>query len=326
MKLSKKISVCIPVYRTERFLKECLKSVSEQTFKDIEIVVLSDASDGKDDAGLSAKKIVKLFQKTTSFPVRYLENSKILCLVEVRRALVSQAQGEYIFMLDSDDILPPMALESLYKNAVENTADIVQGDCTTVGPDGKTPVKIDFEYHALQGVIKDNDIFNKCFIENEYRPIIAAKLIRTEIYRKAFEQIPFIYAHMAEEVIQYFFIARIAKIYSGIQEPVYLYRQGSGITGRKITTLDEWEKVCSAASIITALYDWADNQKNTRNSPSKEEMTSLQHLAKSYCINNVKQFNWSVAEDIKTAAHKMLCDYWGEDAVKRTEDFLNSGG
>ena len=57
------ISVCIPLYNTEPFLAQCLRSVYTQDFESFEIIVVSDASKGKDEKGRKAKKIVKLAQK-----------------------------------------------------------------------------------------------------------------------------------------------------------------------------------------------------------------------------------------------------------------------
>lgn len=326
----KKISVCIPVCNTEKWLMQCLESVVLQDFGGgIEILVLSDASRGKDENGRSAKKIVKEFSKTIkkrglleSISVRYLENTNNLALIESRRRLVSEAHGDYIFMLDSDDFLPPNALSSLYSEAIKHNADVVQGDCVTLDSEGKNHVESRNEVHPYEGIFEGKAVFEGCFLEGKYRPVIATKLIRHKIYQQAFEQVPFIYAHMAEEVLQYFFIARFSKLYVGIKTPVYFYRQGVGITSKKITEISEWQKVCSAASIITALYDWAENEEKNGNPPSAEEMKSLQRLAKFYCVNNVRQLNEKVVPELHEKAREMLCDYWGEESIKRTEEFI----
>ena len=74
---------------------QCLNSVAKQTFRNFEILVLSDASTGRDEQGRSAKKIVKAFSrslvKNQKIIIRYLENSQNLVLVETRRRLVEAA-------------------------------------------------------------------------------------------------------------------------------------------------------------------------------------------------------------------------------------------
>ena len=61
--MSPLITVCIPVFDTEPYLAQCLLSVYTQDFSDFEVVVVSDASRGKDEKGRTAKKIVKMAQK-----------------------------------------------------------------------------------------------------------------------------------------------------------------------------------------------------------------------------------------------------------------------
>ena len=109
------ISLCIPVYNTEPFLLQCLRSVFVQDFADFEVIVVSDASRGKDAQGRSAKKIVRLAQKEcaayrkknglSKIKIRFIENRENHGILEVRRTLCYEALGEYICFVDSDDVL-----------------------------------------------------------------------------------------------------------------------------------------------------------------------------------------------------------------------------
>ena len=318
------ISVCIPVYNTERYLVQCLESIMSQTFTgEVEVLVLSDESPGQDEKGRTAAKIVKAFKNNLN--IRYLENSQNLALIETRRRLVNEAYGDFIFMLDSDDFLPQGALETLYETAVKNDADIVHGDCITLDLEGKEHVESINEIHPYLGVLEGRDIFDECFCTNKCRPVITAKLIRRDVYQKAFEEIPYIRVHMAEEVIQYFFIALFSKKYVGINVPVYNYRIGVGITTKMISNLEDWRKVCSTASVITAIYAWIEERFEDcdKNLLDEKELKALQNLAKAYCVNNVKQLRNNVVQELYEKARQMLCEYWGEEAVQNTEKFLD---
>ena len=318
------ISVCIPVYNTEAYLAQCLESIAAQKFNgNLEVLVLSDASPGCDKDGQNAEKITRIFRN--SLNIRYLENSQNLALIETRRRLVSVARGVFVFMLDSDDFLPPDALEVLYEAAVKNDADIVQGDCITLDLEGKQHVESFNEIHPYPGMLEGRDIFDECFCTNKCRPVITAKLIRRDVYQKAFEEIPYIRVHMAEEVIQYFFISLFSKKYVGINVPVYNYRIGVGITTKKISELDDWRKVCSTASVITALYGCIEEKTEItgKNPLDKNEMAALQKLAKAYCLDNVSQLRNHVVEELFNQARQILCEYWGEEAVQNTEKFLD---
>ena len=112
-KTSPLISVCIPVFDTEPFLAQCLRSVIVQDFPSFEVIVVSDASRGHDENGRSAKQIVKLAQKeckklrkATNLPpvlIRFVENRENRGLIEVRRTLCYEARGFYMTQVDSDD-------------------------------------------------------------------------------------------------------------------------------------------------------------------------------------------------------------------------------
>lgn len=113
------ISVVIPVYNVERYLRQCVDSVLAQTVKDIEIVLVDDESpDGCPaicDAYASSQSRIKVVHKRNGG------------LGMARNSGIERASGRYIFFLDSDDYLPPDALEILLRTAERERADVVHG-------------------------------------------------------------------------------------------------------------------------------------------------------------------------------------------------------
>lgn len=124
-----KVSVIIPVYNVEAYLKRCLDSVCNQTLKDIEIILIDDCStDGsleilKDYA--SKDERIKLITLTKNQGVSIARNKGL----EI-------AKGEYIGFVDSDDTLDLNFYEELYKKAKEKDADIVKCEIVQHFPDG----------------------------------------------------------------------------------------------------------------------------------------------------------------------------------------------
>lgn len=115
--MSPKISIIIPVYNSEKFLRQALQSAAEQTFKDIEVLCVDNAS--KD----SSPEIIKEFAaKYPNFRYLYKEGGMA---GGARNEGLKHAKGKYIFFFDSDDILKPDACEILYKKAEEEKSDIV---------------------------------------------------------------------------------------------------------------------------------------------------------------------------------------------------------
>lgn len=115
-----KVSVIIPVYNTEKFLRKCLDSVCNQTLQDIEIICINDCStDGSSEilreyAGKDNRiKLIELFENGGA--------------AKARNIGIDIAHGEYIGFVDSDDFVDLDFYEKLYKKAVETGADAVKG-------------------------------------------------------------------------------------------------------------------------------------------------------------------------------------------------------
>lgn len=121
-----KISIIISVYNISQFLEKCIESCINQTFRDIEIIVVNDGS--TDSSGSIIEKYAGLDKRIV--PVTK-ENEGLLL---ARLTGCSVAQGEYIFFLDGDDYLPEDALEPLYDAIKANDLDYVMGEhCIVVG-------------------------------------------------------------------------------------------------------------------------------------------------------------------------------------------------
>lgn len=111
------ISVIIPVYNVEKYLRECVESVLKQTYQNFEIILVDDGS--KDSSGDICDEYA---EKDTRIRVIHKENGG---LSRARNAGFEEAQGEYVYFLDSDDWIEEKALEELKQCAEENAADVV---------------------------------------------------------------------------------------------------------------------------------------------------------------------------------------------------------
>lgn len=99
-----KVSVLMPIYKTpEFFLKEAIESILNQTFKDFEFLILDDCPEDT-----ICEKVVSSF---TDNRIQYFRNIKNLGISETRNRLLSLAKGEYIAVMDHDDISLPERFE-----------------------------------------------------------------------------------------------------------------------------------------------------------------------------------------------------------------------
>ena len=124
------ISIIIPVYNAEKYIRQCLESLLNQTFQDIEIIAVDDC--GTDHS----VDIVREYASKDSRVVLMNQGQNMGPMV-ARQQGYSIANGEYIFFCDSDDTLPENSLTVLYQAAVESEADIVIGNISSVELDGR---------------------------------------------------------------------------------------------------------------------------------------------------------------------------------------------
>ncbi|MBP5602074.1 MAG: glycosyltransferase family 2 protein [Treponema sp.] len=341
------ISVCIPVYKTEPFLEQCLESVLLEQFNNFEVIVVSDASNGKDSKGRGAKKIVKVVQKEcnrrrkaeglSKVNVRFIEHEENRGLVEVRRTLAYAAQGLYITQVDSDDQLEKGALAAMYAttrsaDGVENFYDIVHGTSVagTFADDGSFVPSEENRYGKIfYGSFLGHQVFNSHFIGKAYTSNTWGKLIKRELYLQAYENIPYTRCNLGEDVLLIFFISLFAKSYIGIKDKVYRYRINTGMTSRTmIDNLERWEMMCSVSSVFTVISQYISENQQELCDPSSpiylspQEIQELRDLTIRYLGNNILSLRNTVAPELKSQAYQMLCDYWGQDFVESTEKLL----
>ncbi|MCL2843978.1 MAG: glycosyltransferase [Chitinivibrionia bacterium] len=113
-----KISVIIPIYNAEKYLKATLNSIRFQTYENLEIVCVLDCP--TDNSAKIANEIARIDSR-----VKLVEHSKNSGLPAARNSGVENATGEYIHFMDSDDLLSPDFYETMIIAAEETNADVV---------------------------------------------------------------------------------------------------------------------------------------------------------------------------------------------------------
>ena len=115
--MNPKISIVIPVYNVEKYLRECLDSVRAQTFTDWECICVDDGSTDSSSAILD-----EYAAKDKRFTIIKREHSNAGAC---RNAGLDLARGEYLSFLDSDDVFAPKMLEVMFEVAIQNQAEVV---------------------------------------------------------------------------------------------------------------------------------------------------------------------------------------------------------
>lgn len=174
------VTIGIPVYNVEKYIRLTMDSVLAQTFQNIEFLVLDDC--GTD----SSMDIVREYQQTHPrgkdiHIVRQPENGGIGC---ARNRIIDEAQGVYLYFIDADDAIAPNTIELLYGNAKKYDADIVYGSYERIEEfDGTTKKKL-FQYPDLQ-FLKENEFADKVYSKYGFLQANTWNfLIKRDIYLK----------------------------------------------------------------------------------------------------------------------------------------------
>ena len=117
---SPKVSILVPVYNVEQYLEQCLDSLVNQTLKDIEIICINDGSTD------SSPKIIEQYAANDS-RILVIDKPNSGYGISMNRGL-SEARGEYVGVVESDDFAELDMFENLYAAAQENDVQVVRGD------------------------------------------------------------------------------------------------------------------------------------------------------------------------------------------------------
>jgi len=128
MKTTTKVSIIVPVYNVELYLEECLYSIINQTFEDIEIILIND---GSTDHSLEIME--KFAKKDNRIKIISQKNKGVS---EARNAGILIASGDYILFVDSDDVILTNTIEILYNKIIQTGSDLLLGNVLYYYPNG----------------------------------------------------------------------------------------------------------------------------------------------------------------------------------------------
>lgn len=204
------ISIIIPVYNCERYFEDCLDSIIDQTYKNIEIIIINDGSTD------STQDIIDKYVKQHKFIFGHYQKNSGQGVA--RNKALKLAKGEYVAFVDSDDMLHPKFLESLYNSIIKNNSDFAICDWMYyLGPNNTRYVnKSKFIAYEL--------------LENENKDLILDEKIYftvNKLYKKDFlvkNNIKYGEGYIYEDFEHYIKTCILANKISTVPNPYYLVR------------------------------------------------------------------------------------------------------
>ena len=177
-----KVSIIVPLYNQERYFEACLRSVCQQTYTNLEVIVVNDGS--SDNSPLIAKRYA---QKDNRLIVIDKQNEGTAF---ARRDGYLRSTGDFIAFVDNDDLLPKKAIENLSFHILDKNADLVLGSVIKkLGFINKYVNNYySFPYHQI---VRQPELFEKYYIgfyNNSIFPVnIWGRLYRKSIVDQAYK-------------------------------------------------------------------------------------------------------------------------------------------
>jgi glycosyltransferase involved in cell wall biosynthesis len=219
-----KVSVIIPIYKVEEYLSDCIRSIIEQSFQDLEIICVNDASPD------NCKHILSEFSEKEN-RIKVISHDINKGLGPSRNTGLNNATSEFIAFIDSDDFISPRMIEKLF-DAIK-TADADLAWCgTTYISEGDSSIQSD---PIPGGVWSVQQMLNE---EKLYPSILSMcnKMYKRE-YLLGIDQLPII-SEDQPALAKYF--TRIERIVT-IPDPLYFYRKRKGtLSSPSVNYLRVW--------------------------------------------------------------------------------------
>lgn len=200
------ISVVIPVYNVESYLEQCLESVCDQSYENIEIILINDGSTDR------SEEICENWQCKDK-RIRYFKQ-KNCGIGPTRNRGIELSLGKYITFIDSDDWIDQDCIKRLYEKLIKENADICTGDFMLYNDKNRS-----FE---LSFSIIENDAYVNAEM---YSPHIWGRLYNKNIftqYNIKMPKLPY------EDLAVFPLMAVLSKKITYVDSPVYYYRVNTG--------------------------------------------------------------------------------------------------
>lgn len=220
----RKVTIVIPLYQVEDYIKSCLDSVAKQTYTGpIECIIVDDC--GTDTSCQIVEKFISDYKGNIDFILLHHDHNRGLSAA--RNTGMDYASGEYIYFLDSDDEITPYCIEKLVKPLEDYGYDFVTADFTIVG--GR-PVTT---YLKARGEYKSG--IKEAYYKKEWNVTAWNKLCNIDFLRR--NNIRFKEGIIHEDILWSFYLANFAKSMYALEDKTYIYntREASIMGAMKIT-------------------------------------------------------------------------------------------
>lgn len=272
------VTVSVPIFKCEAFIENCLFSIKNQIYKNIEVILVNDQTP---DNSLNIIENFIAEHQLSDWKIINLETNSGLSVV--RNEGIKNATGKYIFFVDSDDEILPDAIESLVELSEKTKAEISMGEVQGIKIPSNEEVDV-FPIHTKGDILKGNhqilrELVNGGFAVSSWNKLISVEFLRSnDLY--------FTKGLYAQDSLHTFEMGLHLETLAFLRKKTYIYylHQDSVIHNRKKVHFDNWITI---AQKINEHY-------------SKEKNADRKKLILEYLVNFkavTLQMNWKAQQN-----------------------------
>ena len=265
-----KVSVIVPVYKTEKFIYRCLDSILNQSLHDIEIIVVNDCTPDN-----SMRIVTEYAHKDKRLHI--INNPINLGPMLTRKVGYQQAIGDYILFCDSDDYLPIDALERMYVAIEQSKADIVVSAYTYIGVNGEKTKII----NRISGGEASYDAYLALF-DNELKHSLCAKIYSRKLFAN-YEYETFEKQANAEDFVLFCQLLKHVTKIQCIETSTYNYCQNLLSATQSYSD----DKFLSFVNAINWQFTFFKGMNELENKSFADILNSILTLLKAGCKKNI---------------------------------------
>ncbi len=265
-----KVSVIVPVYKTEKFIYRCLDSILNQSLHDIEIIVVNDCTPDN-----SMRIVTEYAHKDKRLHI--INNPINLGPMLTRKVGYQQAIGDYILFCDSDDYLPIDALERMYVAIEQLKADIVVSAYTYIGVNGEKTKII----NRISGGEASYDAYLALF-DNELKHSLCAKIYSRKLFAN-YEYETFEKQANAEDFVLFCQLLKHVTKIQCIETSTYNYCQNLLSATQSYSD----DKFLSFVNAINWQFTFFKGMNELENKSFADILNSILTLLKAGCKKNI---------------------------------------
>ena len=251
------ISIIVPAYNDEDFVRRAVGSCLSQTYGRIEVVCVDDGSTDGTFAVLQGLAGADARVKVTALERNEGPHN-------ARRAGLALATGELVTFLDADDELTGDACARIAAEHARERFDILHF-ASRIRRDGKATVQQALDMAAwttpISGELEGREILTRTFVDGDYAFNVACKAYRADLAKRAFEALGPRESDFGEDALEYFAIAFFAKGYRGIpHRRLYVYHLGDGLSARRDLSAADFARTLRGIRSIEGMRAFLESQ------------------------------------------------------------------